>query len=414
MERVVAISFWGRSGSILMASYLDGHDDVIMLPATRSDSIYMFFDLYNSLSLQQKLLAFPAFTRLYDTTSEGSGCRGSFFEGIFAISSAQYYEAVQAICKACANLPPDFVTSRRAFFLFAHIAYNLALGRRPATSRPLIVCALHDRDGARAMQLVADFPKAKLLYTIRDPISSFDRFFDWFFDPELFQPVDPLRGTRATVTRVFHPDRHISDLAPWAVVRRLAGTDGPYANMEARTRAVRFEDLHRDIEGTMRDLADWLGLAYQQALLDSTFNGIPYVVRREGKTWSGARPDKAKRHMSHISGKDRALLFALFYENFPAWNYPCPKAFGNPLVRCLLVVLLIPFPMKMEMIVARAVFRRRLLPALRRGDMALIAKSFLRLMFCRLAIIWLLGGEAYRRLAQRKTFLKIIDRTRVV
>jgi hypothetical protein len=37
MDRVVAIAHWGRSGSILLASLLDGHDDVMMLPAARSD-----------------------------------------------------------------------------------------------------------------------------------------------------------------------------------------------------------------------------------------------------------------------------------------------------------------------------------------------------------------------------------------
>ena len=29
MDRVVAIMMWGRSGSLLLASYLDGHEDVM-------------------------------------------------------------------------------------------------------------------------------------------------------------------------------------------------------------------------------------------------------------------------------------------------------------------------------------------------------------------------------------------------
>src|ERR1017187_6882568 len=85
MDRVVAIGFWGRSGSILMASHLDGHDDVLMLPGTQSDEIHKFFELYASLPLHQKLLAYPAFTKLDDKTSEGAGVGGSLFDGPFAI-----------------------------------------------------------------------------------------------------------------------------------------------------------------------------------------------------------------------------------------------------------------------------------------------------------------------------------------
>ena len=407
MDRVVAITFWGRSGSILLASHLDGHDDVMMLPATRSNEVYKFFELYQSLPLRQKLIAYPAFAELHDTISKEAGCGRSFFDGPFAISSAQYYAAVQAIFEVYGKWPPEFLMSRRTFFLFVHIAYNLALGRRPASSRPLIVCALHFWNNLRARQLVGDFPQVKFIHTIRDPITSFDRMFGWWFDAELLQPREPLRGRRAAAAHVIEPTRYISALAARNVVRFHIDTDRPHSGMESRTRAIRFEDLHCDIAQTMRELSDWLGLPYQATLLDSTFNGIPYVVTRDGKTWSGPRPEQAQRHSRNISRKDRALLFALFYENFLAWNYPCPKIFGNPIVRCLVLVLFPLLPMKMEMIVARAVFKRRVLPALRHGDIATLMDSLLRILFSRVAIMWLFACEASRRLAYRKTLLQI-------
>jgi hypothetical protein len=142
-------------------------------------------------------------------------------------------------------------------------------------------------------------------------------------------------------------------------------------------------------------------------LLDSTFNGIPYIVTRDGKSWSGPRPEKVQRHWRNTSLKDRALLFALFYENFLAWNYPCPKVFGVPIVRCLVLVLFPLLPMKTEIIVARAAFKRRVLPSLRHGNIALVMSSLLRLLFCRLGITWLLVREGSRRLAYRKILLQI-------
>jgi hypothetical protein len=168
MERVVAICAWGSSGSLLLASYLDGHDDVLMLPALCGSELLNFFERYQSLPLRDKLIAFPAFAQLYYYP---------LFDGDFAISSTQYYAAVQAISESYGTWPPEILESRRTFFLFMHIAYNLALGRRPATSHPLIVYAQHNWDNAGARRLVEDFPQAKFIHTVRDPITQCDRMF---------------------------------------------------------------------------------------------------------------------------------------------------------------------------------------------------------------------------------------------
>ena len=40
-------------------------------------------------------------------------------------------------------------------------------------------------------------------------------------------------------------------------------------------RLMRFDALLGDTEGTMRGLADWLGIAYHPTLAEPTFNGLP-------------------------------------------------------------------------------------------------------------------------------------------
>jgi hypothetical protein len=313
---------------------------------------------------------------------------------------------VQAICEVYDKWPNKFLASRRAFFLFTHIAYNLALGRRPASSHPLIVCALHTWDDERAGRLVGDFPQTKFIHTVRDPITSFDRFFEWLFDAERLQPIAPsVAGAAVRLERP--PATPVSDVAAWSVVRLHLGADQPYSGMESRTRAVRFEDLHGDIARTMRDLSDWIGLPYQAALLESTFNGIPYVVTRGGKTWSGPRAEQGQRHFRNMSLKDRTLVFALFYENFLAWRYPCPKILGRPVARFLVLFLFPLVPMRMEIIVARAVLRRRVLHALRHANIPTAVVSLIRMLLSRLAITWVLLREAARRIAHRKTSLQI-------
>jgi hypothetical protein len=191
MERVVAIVSWGRSGSLLLASYLDGHDDVLMLPELCGQGIYSFFDRYRSLPLRDKLIAFPV------SESDYPG----MFESAFAVSPGQYYVAVQAILEFYGNWPREFLESRRAFFLFVHIAYSMALGRRPASSHPLIVYAQHEWSDVIAASLAEDFPQAKFVHAVRDPISSCDRMFHFCWDnrPCSFQELMFWRPIRRSV-----------------------------------------------------------------------------------------------------------------------------------------------------------------------------------------------------------------------
>lgn len=382
MERVAAILMWGRSGSLLLASYLDGHSDVIMLPELTSQKLYEFFERYQSLPWPDKLIAYAAFEQDYDYP-------GFFHDGESAISSVQYYAAVQAIIDLYSKWPADFLESRRAFFLFVHIAYNLALGRHPASSRPLIVYAQHVWHDVKAKQLIEDFPQAKFIHTVRDPISSADAVFHFHLK---------------------NVEQHI--LLPYTALFDLTNKDRAHSGMESRTRAVRFEDLHCNTAETMGGLAEWLGLSYQATLLDSTFNGVPYVIARDGKAWSGQRFEQAQRHSRHQSRKDQTLLFSVFYENFAEWNYPCPEILGSLIYRCMAFLALFCFPMQMEVTTARTVFKRTILPSLRDGEILPALRFLLAVGFCRLKIIRLLSYTFLSRCFRRTSLLQIEDQKR--
>jgi hypothetical protein len=379
MDRLVAILSWGRSGSLLLSSYLDGHEDVITLPELCGWKLYEFFDRYQALPLHDKLLAYPEYDRFLIT----------FFEGPFAISPMNYFAAVHAILAFYDKWPANFRESRRGFFLLTHIAYDLALDRSPAaSSRPFIVYAQHLENSVTAKYLVEDFPQTKFVHAIRDPITTCDRTFQYFF------------GTL--------PDKNI--LLPYSVLDSLTRDDRPQPGMESRTQAVRLEDLHRDPAETIRDLSDWLGLRYRATLLESTFNGIPYVVTSDGKAWSGRRLEQVHRHSRYLSVKDRALLYALFYENFVDWRYPYPRSFRHRLIRWIALASLFPFPMKTEMVGAHAVWKRRILPSVRERNILRAIKSLGAIGLCRLKIIRLLLSVFLRRWAHPPTLLKVDDK----
>jgi hypothetical protein len=403
MDRVVSICFFGKSGSLLLASYLDGHEDVMSLPALCGADLYKFFELYPSLSLRDKLIAYPAHTQSW----------APFFEGDFAISPSHYYAAVQAILEFYATWPSDFLESRRAFFLFVHIAYNLALGRPPG-ARPLIVFQQHWRNDATARQLVEDFPKAQFIHTVRDPITLAGQILEFRLlveepvgdSDEIRRPAAVKKPPLSLAERGEAAFQQFFDLLHRKHLRPING-DRPHLAMESRTRAVRFEDLHSDTATTMRGVSDWLGLSYRASLIESTFNGIPWVVTRGGKAWSGPRLEQAQRDLRFVSPKDRALLFAAFYEHFAEWNYPCPKAFGNLIVRCFVFVTLFLAPTKVEIIATRALFKNRILPGLLRGDISTVMRSLRRIVFYRITISALYGLEFVGQRVYAKALLQV-------
>jgi hypothetical protein len=382
MDRVVAICHWGRSGSHLLASYLDGHDNILMLPSTRGTYIYSFFERYPSLSCRDKLMAYPVFTNEFFNVP--------FFHGDwFPIAAADYQAAVDAIFEIYGNWSEEFLESRRGFFQLVHVAYSVALGWRPATPQPTMVYAQHDWNEVKARRLVEDFPQARFVHTVRDPISSFDRLFEWRLGASAEQPRRAL---------------HVSMTIPLQVARLLVETDGPHPGMESRSRAIRFEDLHLNTAETLARLVDWLGLSFQTKLCESTFNyGLPFIVERDGEVWSGQRAKQAQRHSKNISFTDRALIFALLYENFATWDYPYPKIFNNKFIRVVVCLLLLPIPTKMEGIIARAVLKyRRPPPSVPGGNFRLGLNRVLGMLYCRLKFISLVATECFRRTRTRK------------
>jgi hypothetical protein len=373
MQRVAAICRWGSSGSLLLASYLDGHDDVIMLPGNLSGGIYPFFECHQTLSLHDKLITYPFVSIDGYDHSEG------FFQGEFGVAAADYYAAVNALFEVYGNRPREFLESRRAFFQFLHIVYCVALGRRPASPQPLIVYAQAMANEQLARYLVEDFPQARFIHTVRDPITNCGRLFEHDLHPHGF-------------------------LAPVYVIARLSFWDKAHSGMESRTLAIRFEDLHLHLEATMGAIAAWLGLHFRPSLLESTFNGLQYVWKpRTGAAgWSGARPQQAIRDSRNLFFTDRCLLFAVLYEDFVAWNYPCPRIFRYALVRVLTCVLVLPIPMKIELITARTALKR-----LASKDFGSAAKGLARICLGRVAIMSLLAVELYRRLVFGKQLLAL-------
>lgn len=392
MDRAATICHWGRSGSVLLASYFDGHEDIITMPNQTSEYAYPFFKDYRSLSIWDKLIAYPAYSAIK------KGNAGNLFlknnpDGNFAIEAADYYASVEALRMIYGDRESDDLETRRRFFQFLHVAYAGALEKPAADPRPWMISAQHWINAELAHAFVEDFPDARFLHTIRDPVSALDSWLERHFIWQFEQNEDLAAGYRYPA---------------FDAMRDLLSWDTGHRGMQERTRAVRFEDMHLAPEATMRRLAEWLGIQYRPCMLESTLNGNPYVVEAAGRRWVGPNPDNARRRSKNLNVIDRMMVFAVLHPNFVQWKYEHPRCVRRLLIRACIIALCLLIPTKMEIVNARNILLLNAPAALRKHRFAAACSAPVMLTMRRLRMMWLLAAAAVTRGMGTKEPMRVI------
>jgi hypothetical protein len=392
MDRAATICHWGRSGSVLLASYFDGHEDIITLPNQTSEYAYPFCGEYQSLSLWEKLVAYPAYSQAR------KGNAGDFFrknnpDGDFAVDPAHYFASVQALFVIYGDGPATDLAARRRFFQFLHVAYAGALDRPAVNPRPLMIYSQHWINNKLAHALIEDFPDARFLHTVRDPISAFDSWLERHFIWQFRDNPDLAAGYRYPA---------------FDAVRDLLSWDAGHGGLRARTRAIRFEDMHLTPEQTMRRLAEWLGVPYRPCMLESTLNGRPYVVEAGGRRWVGANPNNALRRSTSLNTLDRLMVFAVLHRNFAEWNYPYPRFLRHRSTRALLVLIGTLVPTKMEWVNIKNIVRLQAATALRKRRFATALFAPCALVLYRLRMIQLFTSAVAARSLGKTRPMRVI------
>jgi hypothetical protein len=393
LTRIATICHWGRSGSMLLASLLDDHPLVLALPQSLSTYIYDFCEDYRHLDLWQKLLVYPFYSAVK------AGEEGDFFlansaSGDFAIEPGAYVAAVEALAAVHSANPGAAPGSRRAFVQFLHGAYAIALGKCPDATRAIMITAQHYQNDELAARLVSDFPGAKFIHTVRDPISTVDSWFDRRVEMAAYASA---RDNALNLTRYDCAVATMMDLLMWDAGHRQ------YAN---ETRIVRFEDMHVATERTMRRLSRWLDIPYDECLVQSTWNGRPWVVMVRGVATAGTNPASARRRQKNLTALDRLLVRALMQENFIAWGYESRGVTLRGVVLALMNLRLLVLPLKIELVNVAVVYRAQLVPGMRAQGIPFALRGALFLLQRRVRMVTLVAADSLRRLTGRHRVMR--------
>jgi hypothetical protein len=141
----------------------------------------------------------------------------------------------------------------------------------------------------------AAYPDGRLVSVVRDPRS-------WWASAKRFREVAPWKATR-------HRDYSEVETAI-GLWRRSAEAMLEAAERRAeRFRLLRFDALLGDTEGTMRSLAEWLGISFHPTLVEPTFNGMPIKADSSFAVADhGVRAEPLERFREVLPGEEIAYV----------------------------------------------------------------------------------------------------------
>ena len=308
VNRVVAIVMYGRSGSIFLQSLFDSHPQILMVPGYLS-GFFEFWSLYGELSPQKVIDKFCWYypvlfdaakpsncliSRLHTGKELGFTAMGHARKECLRIDKQKFVQCMREMVENCS------VFSRRFFFQAVHCAYAKCLGRKVSGKDLILMYQFHEPNQRRAMELVRDFPDTLFLLPVRNPIQSL--------------------GSSLVYSKQL---KHLHvDLLLWYVNNILMGGGAVLAPYKERTRCVKLEDLHTNPRDAMKKLVQWMGIAWDSCLLESTFDGLQWWNLKNGAKISGFNKTVISKSYEHIfPPNDRERLQQILYEYLITWKY---------------------------------------------------------------------------------------------
>lgn len=335
---VVAIFFWGRSGSVFLHSLFDSHPEVLTIPATRLNAFHgrqwpSIEREPNVDAMARRFIEFnpSVFDGRQDRWFEGLAAMGPGRDTPIAVDGAAFVRELSRL------LAPGGPVTRRRFFLAAHVAYAVARGE-DVSSKTTVVYHLHSPEAyAGIAAALEDFPELRAVGVTRDPTRSV---------------LSYLRKNVVVARAWNHGDRaEYAQLVPsggynFVYRHQLIGWRELLARHPLPLWPLRIEDLNLDTEAQMRAVASFLNLSWNPCLTESTFNGLAYggdqlAIGHDGPP-ARAAPSSAESDAA-LDRFDRYVLCGLLAQFRREFGYGETGALQR-----LLVPLLVAWPTRLE------------------------------------------------------------------
>ena len=278
MSNIVAlIKNSGRTGSIFLHSLIDGHPEVMTIPgvylkgffhpevwsklyAGNKDSnwrvslVMNFFSIYDALFDANSILDVPG-TPMNNMPGYASGLNtlGEDKNIALKIDKEKFGQYIITYLE-------DFdEMTRSTFFKLIHLAYDSTIKKN--TNPSIIFYHIHNPTFVESAQFIKDFPSARFLQIIRDPIQALESWCNIHKRKKFIKASKEYNDANLYLNKFSTVLNHFSN---------------PMINYGKETAVIKLEDLKLETEDTLGKLSKWLKIEYNQSLKNPSFQGHYY------------------------------------------------------------------------------------------------------------------------------------------
>ncbi|MBT3821911.1 MAG: tetratricopeptide repeat protein [Nitrospinaceae bacterium] len=319
-EKVVALFHFGRSGTGLLHSLIDGHPEISTLP-----SIYLrgFFNdgVWEKISAAG-WRALPArfadeFAVLFDAnsakTTPGFPGEDSLLlgkkEGMANVGENRNESLLldrERFCFEATQLMAQFEKiDQKLFFRIIHAVFEKLLGTK--TRKDTIFYHIHNPVDSTKLNFIRHAPEARIIMMVREPIQCCESWVRISFNENNYSNV-----VQKIITMLFAVDQ---------IMFRMQDSVG-----------IRLEDLKTQPQKTLRALCGWLGVEEAPSLYEMTAQGKKWWGDPTSPDYDGQKPpspfemSSINRATGAVFGdKDQLVLGTLFYPFSQRFGYREPE-----------------------------------------------------------------------------------------
>ncbi|MEQ8607997.1 MAG: hypothetical protein RIB49_14060 [Rhodospirillales bacterium] len=339
--QMVCLHVANASGSKVFQSFLDGHPQIMMIPAYPLVYFYPHWrrwenELRDNWCWEEIVARFCVqHASVIDSRRipghNGMTGLGDTQDQHVALDEALFHAGLLHL------LDEQPITSR-TFLLAVHYAFALCSGE-DISKQKVLVYHIHVQ-GFAADYLVHDFPEMKVIGMVRDQRSNYK---GRYYNSTVAVENAKLNRTDAMVYR----RRSFLEMTR---ILYVAEPSIPGADPE-RVRVINAEDLHHQLEPIMRETAAFLEINYLPLLLESTFGGLLYWgdaiydMKPTNKFNPRAVSDSWKKELSSV---DWFVLEGLFFDYLVTYGYTPYKYLRDTTWNRLKLFLLLFVPSRIE------------------------------------------------------------------
>lgn len=324
---VITVQNYGISGSTFVQSLLDDHPQILSLPGLYAHPLYPFFDEKGHLPFEEFMQAFfERFQFWFDPSlalthvsavTLGLHQMGPNRDQPLAIDMMSFLETFEEHYRPYLALSQPL---RRKYFIIAvFLAYYAGRGKSvPANHSVWILYPIHSLQFKYAQYMREDFADYRFIHSVREPLRNIGSTIRFTLSHADWWVFDALQRGLAQI---------LNDYQLFAEIIRVNGYRPYFDVAEVPAVAVKLEDLHAHPKAMMTALARWLGIDWNDSLLQSSFSGMTWWNRPESKRVSGFDKEIPNHDfLEFVTARDRYILAPLLRRQYRAWGYATPAS----------------------------------------------------------------------------------------